>query len=102
MIDFETFTKMHKNVGDLAKLIVAKGFKNLPKVRKIAKSGHAARHTHALAQFFFLLVHFLSISFLSFFECCLIARFLCHSALPNCQEKNVRLLFLHLLSHHPH
>ena len=31
-------------MGDLAKLIVAKGFKKLPKVRKIAKSGHTARH----------------------------------------------------------
>ena len=40
MIDFETFTKLPKNVGDLAKLIVAEGFKKLPKVRKIAKSGH--------------------------------------------------------------
>ena len=29
-----------KNVGDLGKLIVAKGFKKLPKVQKIAKSGH--------------------------------------------------------------
>ena len=27
-------------MGDLAKLIVAKGFKKLPKMRKIAKSGH--------------------------------------------------------------
>ena len=33
MIDFDTFTKMPKNVGDLGKLIVAKGFKNLPKVQ---------------------------------------------------------------------
>ena len=32
--------KFPKNVGDLAKLIVAKGFKKLPKKRKIAKSGH--------------------------------------------------------------
>ena len=31
MIDFNTFTKMPKNVGDLDKLIVAKGFKELPK-----------------------------------------------------------------------
>ena len=31
MIDFDTFTKMPKNVGDLGKLIVAKGFKKLPK-----------------------------------------------------------------------
>ena len=28
------------NVGDLAKLIAAKGFKKLPKIQKIAKSGH--------------------------------------------------------------
>ena len=27
-------------LGDLGKLIVAKGFKRLPKVQKIAKSGH--------------------------------------------------------------
>ena len=31
-----------KNVGDLGKLIVAKGFKKLPKVQKIANSGHTA------------------------------------------------------------
>ena len=31
-----------KNVGDLGQLIVAKGFKNQPKVQKIAKSGHTA------------------------------------------------------------
>ena len=29
-----------RNVGDLGKLISAKGFKKLPKVKKIAKSGH--------------------------------------------------------------
>ena len=28
------------NVGDLGKLIVAKGFKKLPKVQKITQSGH--------------------------------------------------------------
>ena len=32
--------KLPKNVGDLGKLIVANGFKKLPKVQKIAKSGH--------------------------------------------------------------
>ena len=32
--------KLPKNVGDLGKLIVAKGFEKLPKVQKIAKSGH--------------------------------------------------------------
>ena len=35
--------KLPKNVGDLGKLIVDKGFKNLPKVQKIAQSGHTGR-----------------------------------------------------------
>ena len=34
--------KLPKNVEDLGKLIVAKGFKKLPKVQKIANSGHTA------------------------------------------------------------
>ena len=33
MIDFDTFTKKPKNVGDLSKLIVANGFKKWPKVQ---------------------------------------------------------------------
>ena len=32
MIDFDTFTKLPENVGDLGKLIAAKGFKKSPKV----------------------------------------------------------------------
>ena len=32
--------KLPKNVRDLGKLIVAKGFKKLSKVQKIAQSGH--------------------------------------------------------------
>ena len=32
--------KLPKNVRDLGKLIVAKGLKKLPKLRKIAQSGH--------------------------------------------------------------
>ena len=32
--------KLPKNVRDLGKLIVSKGFKKLPKVQKIAQSGH--------------------------------------------------------------
>ena len=35
--------KLPKNVGDLGKLIVAKGFKKLPKVQKIANSGYTDR-----------------------------------------------------------
>ena len=31
-------------LGDLGKLIVAKGFKKLPKVQKITRSGHTASH----------------------------------------------------------
>ena len=31
MIDIDTFTKMPKNVRNLGKLIVAEGFKKLPK-----------------------------------------------------------------------
>ena len=33
VIDFGTFTKLPKNVQDLGKVIVAKGFKKLPKVQ---------------------------------------------------------------------
>ena len=33
MIDFDSFTKMPKNVGDLGKLFVAKRCKKLPKVQ---------------------------------------------------------------------
>ena len=33
MIDFAPLQKLPKNVGDMDKLIVAKGFKNLPKVQ---------------------------------------------------------------------
>ena len=36
--------KLSKTVGDLSKLIDAKGFKKSPKVQKIAKSGHTARY----------------------------------------------------------
>ena len=32
--------KLPKNVGDLGKLIVVKGFKKFPKVQKFAQSGH--------------------------------------------------------------
>ena len=32
MNDSNTFTKLPKNGGDLGKLIIAKGFKKLPKV----------------------------------------------------------------------
>ena len=42
--------KMPKNVGDLGKFIVAKGFKKLPKVQKIAQSGHTAYESYKFTQ----------------------------------------------------
>ena len=36
--------KLPKNVGDLGKLLVGKGFKKLLKVQKIANSGHTASY----------------------------------------------------------
>ena len=36
--------KLPKNVGDLGELIGAKGFKKLPKVQKIAQSGHTGNY----------------------------------------------------------
>ena len=42
MNDFGTFIKLPMNVGDLGNFIVAKGLKRLPKVKKIANSGHTA------------------------------------------------------------
>ena len=37
---------MSKNVGDLGKLIAAKGFKKLPKLQRIAQSGHTDRESY--------------------------------------------------------
>ena len=41
--------KLPKNGGDLDKLIVAKGFKKLPKVQKIARSGHTGCNEEKIA-----------------------------------------------------
>ena len=38
--------KVPKNVRDLGKLFVAKGFKKVPKVQKIAQSGHTVCCIH--------------------------------------------------------
>ena len=46
MNDFDTFTKI--NVGDLGKIIVDTSFEWLPKVQKIAKSGHTVSVFHDL------------------------------------------------------
>ena len=40
MNDFNIFTKLPNNVGNLGKIIVATGFEWLPKVQNIAQSGH--------------------------------------------------------------
>ena len=42
--------KLPKNVRDLGKLIVAKGFKKLPKVQKIARSGHTGPYPFLAVQ----------------------------------------------------
>ena len=44
---FTPLQNLPKNVGYLGQLIVAKGFKKLPKVQKIAKSGHTATDYHS-------------------------------------------------------
>ena len=64
MNDFDNFTKTSQtsqnfpqNVGNLGKIIVAKGFEKLPKVQKIAKFGHTDRQLqHAIinANFYLL------------------------------------------------
>ena len=41
--------KLPKNVGDLGKLIAAKGFEKLPKVQYIAQSGHTALESYCTA-----------------------------------------------------
>ena len=40
-----------KNVRDFGKLVVAKGFKNLPKVQKIAQSGRTDWEEHNTQSF---------------------------------------------------
>ena len=40
--------KLPNNVGDLGKIIVATSFEWLPKVQKIAKSGHTGRRRSCL------------------------------------------------------
>ena len=42
--------KLPRNVRDLGKLIVAKGLKKLPKVQKIARSGHTGWHIRIRVQ----------------------------------------------------
>ena len=43
--------KLHNNVSDLGKITVATGFEWLPKVQKIAQSGHTDRnHDYKLGE----------------------------------------------------
>ena len=42
--------KLPNNVGNLGKIIVATGFEWLPKVQKIAQSGHTDWHRKAAAE----------------------------------------------------
>ena len=52
--------KFTKNVGDLVKIIVAKCFEWLPKVQKIAQSGHTDEELSQIFNIFYVF-------FLSFF-----------------------------------
>ena len=45
MSDFDTLQKLPNNKGDLGKIIVDTGFEWLPKVQKIAQSGHTGYHS---------------------------------------------------------
>ena len=52
-----TLQKLPKNMGDLGKLIVAKGLKKLAKVQKIAQSGHTGQQfflTWTIPSLFFI------------------------------------------------
>ena len=48
---YKSLQKVPKNVGDLGKLIVAKGFKKLPNVQKIANSGHTGLDSASASSF---------------------------------------------------
>ena len=45
-------------LGDLGKLIVAKGFKKLPKVQKIARSGHTGKYHRLAGLQFYIIISF--------------------------------------------
>ena len=65
--------KLPKNVEDLGKSIVAEGFKKIPKVQKITRSGHSGYNVGfpslKLGHFFFILFYlFLKNSLMSGFE----------------------------------
>ena len=51
-------------MGDLGKLIVAKGFKNLPKVQKIARSGHTETKLLELDSGYSTIVNYNSVVYL--------------------------------------
>ena len=42
--------KLSNNMGDLGKIIVATSFEWMPKVQKIAKSGHTDRYARLLSK----------------------------------------------------
>ena len=48
MNDLRPLLKLPRNVEDLGKLIVAKGLKSCPKLKKIAQSGHTATYLACL------------------------------------------------------
>ena len=61
---FTPLQKLPKNVGDLGKFIVAKGFKKLPKVQKIAQSGHTGQKRQLWRKI--KLIHFICLLYLDY------------------------------------
>ena len=54
-------------LGDLGKLIVAKGFKKLPKVQKIARSGHTGIKVTCFTRFLIDTDSYLAFSVIQYF-----------------------------------
>ena len=50
MKDFDTFTKIAKNVGNLGKIIFATGFENLPQSAINSQSGHTECQGHLVCE----------------------------------------------------
>ena len=95
--------KLHRNVRDLGKLIVATGFEWLPKVQKIAQSGHtgcAIPWAVSLSldddKLFFGPKHNIYTFFMIIFGLFeLIPLFFCQTCHVNCETENLEHLSRH-------
>ena len=71
--------KLPKNVRDLGKLIVAKGYKKLSKVQKIARSGLCLTYSNVCSTLNSLSLSNLLTLFLSLSSCTNLSPFLMHT-----------------------